>query len=225
MGGREGLVDTAVRTSKSGYLQRRLINALSELETQYDGTVRDTSDTIVQFEFGEDGTSPVEVASNEDVDIDVEGIADRVVDSEFASEAEKAEFLGVQEPPTNLSSTARPGRWSRMTEVTEAVRESVEGTELPRRLKERVYDTIEDRDGVTAEQVEGDRDRRRVQLSRDTHRPLDPVGTVSAQSIGEPGTQMTMNTFHYAGVAEMDVTQGLPGSSSWWTPGRRRTRR
>jgi len=118
MGGREGLVDTAVRTSKSGYLQRRLINALSELETQYDGTVRDTSDTIVQFEFGEDGTSPVEVASNEDVDIDVEGIADRVVDSEFASEAEKAEFLGVQEPPTNLSSTARPGRWSRMTEVT-----------------------------------------------------------------------------------------------------------
>ncbi|MFW5929668.1 MAG: DNA-directed RNA polymerase subunit A'', partial [Halobacteriota archaeon] len=40
--------------------------------------------------------------------------------------------------------------------------------------------------------------------------PLEPVGTVSAQSIGEPGTQMTMNTFHYAGVAEIDVTQGLP---------------
>ncbi len=66
MGGREGLVDTAVRTSKSGYLQRRLINALSELETQYDGTVRDTSDTIVQFEFGEDGTSPVKVSSGEE---------------------------------------------------------------------------------------------------------------------------------------------------------------
>ncbi|ERG98639.1 MAG: DNA-directed RNA polymerase subunit A [Haloquadratum sp. J07HQX50] len=60
MGGREGLVDTAVRTSKSGYLQRRLINALSELEAQYDGTVRDTSNNIVQFEFGEDSTSPVE---------------------------------------------------------------------------------------------------------------------------------------------------------------------
>ncbi len=64
MGGREGLVDTAVRTSKSGYLQRRLINALSELEAQYDGTVRDTSGTIVQFEFGEDGTSPVDVSSS-----------------------------------------------------------------------------------------------------------------------------------------------------------------
>ena len=107
MGGREGLVDTAVRTSKSGYLQRRLINALSELEAQYDGTVRDTSDTIVQFEFGEDGTSPVEVSSAEDGSpVDVETIADQVLESEFEDDAERAEFLGEQEPPTNLSEHA-----------------------------------------------------------------------------------------------------------------------
>ncbi|WP_137283925.1 DNA-directed RNA polymerase subunit A' [Halorussus salinisoli] len=103
MGGREGLVDTAVRTSKSGYLQRRLINALSELETQYDGTVRDTSDTIVQFEFGEDGTSPVKVSSNEESDIDVEQIADRVLEEEFGSDERRREFLGEKKPPTNLS--------------------------------------------------------------------------------------------------------------------------
>ncbi|WP_435180271.1 DNA-directed RNA polymerase subunit A' [Halorussus sp. AFM4] len=103
MGGREGLVDTAVRTSKSGYLQRRLINALSELETQYDGTVRDTSDTIVQFEFGEDGTSPVKVASNEESDIDVDQIADRILEEEFGSDERKREFLGEKRPPTNLS--------------------------------------------------------------------------------------------------------------------------
>jgi DNA-directed RNA polymerase subunit A' len=109
MGGREGLVDTAVRTSKSGYLQRRLINALSELEAQYDGTVRDTSGTIVQFEFGEDSTSPVKVSSSEDNDIDVGHIADRILDNEFADEAEKARFLGTQEPPTNLSEYAGPG--------------------------------------------------------------------------------------------------------------------
>jgi len=107
MGGREGLVDTAVRTSKSGYLQRRLINALSELEAQYDGTVRDTSDTIVQFEFGEDGTSPVEVSSDEtEPAVDVENIADRVLESEFADEAEKAKFLGDEREPTNLSEHA-----------------------------------------------------------------------------------------------------------------------
>src|SRR6056297_2697621 len=104
MGGREGLVDTAVRTSKSGYLQRRLINALSELETQYDGTVRDTSDTIVQFEFGEDGTSPVEVSSGmDDAAVDVEGIADQVLDAEFESETEKEQFIGEKRKPTNLS--------------------------------------------------------------------------------------------------------------------------
>jgi DNA-directed RNA polymerase subunit A' len=104
MGGREGLVDTAVRTSKSGYLQRRLINALSELETQYDGTVRDTSDNIVQFEFGEDGTSPSKVASDADADVDVEAIADRVMAAEFDGE-ERAAFLS-SERPTNLSEYA-----------------------------------------------------------------------------------------------------------------------
>jgi len=103
MGGREGLVDTAVRTSKSGYLQRRLINALSELEVQYDGTVRDTSDRVVQFEFGEDGTSPVKVSSSEDFEVDVEGITDRVLDAEFDSDSEKEAFLTPSEPPTNLS--------------------------------------------------------------------------------------------------------------------------
>jgi DNA-directed RNA polymerase subunit A' len=103
MGGREGLVDTAVRTSKSGYLQRRLINALSELETQYDGTVRDTGDKVVQFEFGEDGTSPVKVSSDEANDIDVERIADRIMEAEFDSAAEREEFVGREEPPTNLS--------------------------------------------------------------------------------------------------------------------------
>ena len=107
MGGREGLVDTAVRTSKSGYLQRRLINALSELEAQYDGTVRDTSDGVVQFEFGEDGTSPVEVSSDEtDPAVDVAEIADRVLDSEFEDEQEKQTFLGEGFEPTNISEHA-----------------------------------------------------------------------------------------------------------------------
>jgi DNA-directed RNA polymerase subunit A' len=106
MGGREGLVDTAVRTSKSGYLQRRLINALSELETQYDGTVRDTADRVVQFEFGEDGTSPVQVSSSETFDIDIDQIADRVIEAEFDSEEEKQDFLGEDALPTNLSEHA-----------------------------------------------------------------------------------------------------------------------
>ena len=92
MGGREGLVDTAVRTSKSGYLQRRLINALQELEAQYDGTVRNAEKDIVQFEYGEDGVDPMKMPKEGDVDVDA--IVDRVLDAEFDDERAKAEFAG-----------------------------------------------------------------------------------------------------------------------------------
>ncbi len=93
--------------------------------------------------------------------------------------------------------------------VSEDIEAVVEDTELPRRLKDEVYSTIEDREvGVEdADRIAQAVESRYMQTRVD---PLDPVGTVSAQSIGEPGTQMTMNTFHYAGVAEIDVTQGLP---------------
>jgi len=69
IGGREGLVDTAIRTSQSGYLQRRLINALQDLEVRYDGTVKETRGIIVQFSYGEDGvdTSRKDYASPENV--------------------------------------------------------------------------------------------------------------------------------------------------------------
>ncbi|WP_339105067.1 DNA-directed RNA polymerase subunit A'' [Haloterrigena salinisoli] len=86
----------------------------------------------------------------------------------------------------------------------------VEDTDLPRRLKDEVYETLEGRGDATVE--DADELAKAVEdRYLDTRvDPLDPVGTVSAQSIGEPGTQLTMNTFHYAGVAEIDVTQGLP---------------
>ncbi len=55
MTGRDSLMDTALRTPKSGYLYRRLANALQDLRVEYDGTVRDASNKIVQFAYGEDG--------------------------------------------------------------------------------------------------------------------------------------------------------------------------
>jgi len=93
--------------------------------------------------------------------------------------------------------------------VSDDIEAVVEDTELPRRLKDEVYSAVEER-GVGVE--DADRIAQAVESRYMQTRvdPLDPVGTVSAQSIGEPGTQMTMNTFHYAGVAEIDVTQGLP---------------
>ncbi|SDK42060.1 DNA-directed RNA polymerase subunit A'' [Natronorubrum texcoconense] len=86
----------------------------------------------------------------------------------------------------------------------------VEDTNLPRRLKDEVYETLEDRGDATVEDADELSKAVEARYMDTRVDPLDPVGTVSAQSIGEPGTQLTMNTFHYAGVAEIDVTQGLP---------------
>jgi len=55
MTGRDSLMDTALRTPKSGYFYRRLVSALQDLKVEYDGTVRDSSENIVQFSFGDDG--------------------------------------------------------------------------------------------------------------------------------------------------------------------------
>lgn len=108
MTGRDGLMDTALRTPKSGYLYRRLANALQDLIAEYDGTIRDASDNIVQFIYGDDGL--------------------------------------------DVSQIHKKGKLA----------------------------------------------------------PGEAVGLITAQSFGEPSTQMALNVFHSAGVAEMQVTQGLP---------------
>ena len=69
MGGREGLVDTAVRTQQSGYMQRRLINALEHIRVEYDRTVRDPHGNIIQFLYGEDGIDPAKSDHGDAVNI------------------------------------------------------------------------------------------------------------------------------------------------------------
>ncbi|MEM4850831.1 MAG: DNA-directed RNA polymerase subunit A' [Desulfurococcaceae archaeon] len=68
--GREGLIDTAVRTSQSGYMQRRLINALQDLKVLYDGTVRTASGEVVQLLYGEDGVDPMKSDHGKAVNVD-----------------------------------------------------------------------------------------------------------------------------------------------------------
>ncbi|OLS23181.1 MAG: DNA-directed RNA polymerase subunit A' [Candidatus Heimdallarchaeota archaeon LC_2] len=70
-GGREGLVDTAVRTSSSGYMQRRLVNAMQDLSSQYDKTVRNSTGAIIQFQFGDDNIDPAKSDHGKAVNIDV----------------------------------------------------------------------------------------------------------------------------------------------------------
>ena len=71
MGGREGLVDTAVRTSTSGYMQRRLVNALQDMIVENDGTVRNSDKNIIQFHYGDDGIDPMHTDHSDAVNLDV----------------------------------------------------------------------------------------------------------------------------------------------------------
>ena len=80
MGGREGLVDTAVRTQQSGYMQRRLINALEHLKIEYDQTVRDPHGNIIQYLYGEDGIDPSKSDHGEAVNIS------RLIESESVND-------------------------------------------------------------------------------------------------------------------------------------------
>lgn len=63
MGGREGLIDTAVKTSETGYIQRRLVKAMEDVKVNYDNTVRNANGSIIQFIYGEDGMDGTKIES------------------------------------------------------------------------------------------------------------------------------------------------------------------
>jgi DNA-directed RNA polymerase subunit A' len=180
MGGREGLVDTAVRTQQSGYMQRRLINALEHLKIEYDQTVRDPHGNIVQYLYGEDGIDPAKSDHGEAVNIS------RLIEAEsIVDEGRKATEDVIKDIIAKYAENLNPRMKAGLEKALLENRLSKEGVE---KVMKKVLDLI---DRALAE-------------------PGEAVGVVTAQSIGEPGTQMTLRTFHFAGVKERNVTLGLP---------------
>jgi DNA-directed RNA polymerase subunit A' len=181
MGGREGLVDTAVRTQQSGYMQRRLVNALEHLKVEYDLTVRDPNGNIIQFKYGEDGIDPAK--SDHGRAVNLERLVDTVALSSDSSKA--AAESTIERTVEKHSSELNP-------RLRQDLLESLKGSKLDPKSVEKVCERV-------------------VELvKKGTVEPGEASGIVAAQSIGEPGTQMTLRTFHFAGVKERDVTLGLP---------------
>ncbi|RMW39734.1 MAG: DNA-directed RNA polymerase subunit A' [Nitrosopumilus sp.] len=180
MGGREGLVDTAVRTQQSGYMQRRLINALEHIRLEYDGTVRDPHGHIVQFLYGEDGI---------DVQKSDHGMAfnpSRLIESQkIIDSGKKATKEEIETLAKKYTKTFNP-------RLTTLVTDTLLNSELSK-------------DGVEAVCKKG-----LLLYNKAKVEPGQAVGIITAQSIGEPGTQMTLRTFHFAGIKERNVTLGLP---------------
>ncbi len=180
-GGREGLVDTAVRTQQSGYMQRRLINALEFLKVEHDGTVRNSKGDIVQFRYGDDGIDPAKSDHGKAINIK------RLIDT--------------------LKLTMAKGKPATKTFIKQALLK-IENELTPQLINE--LRTSASKTKLTIKAF-----NQLIQIVLTSYKtgqvePGEAVGIVAAQSIGEPGTQMTLRTFHYAGIKEMNVTLGLP---------------
>ncbi|XP_057805487.1 LOW QUALITY PROTEIN: DNA-directed RNA polymerase II subunit RPB1-like [Salvia miltiorrhiza] len=283
MGGREGLIDTAVKTSETGYIQRRLVKAMEDIMVKYDGTVRNSLGDVIQFLYGEDGMDAVWIESqpleslklkrsdfNDMYKYEIdhpnwnpnymlpEAVEDlktiREIRSVFDAEVQKLEAdryqLGTEIATTGDNSWPLPVNIKRLVlnaqktfrvdfrrpsdmhpmEIVEAV------DKLQERLKVVVGDdylSLEAQKNATLffnillrSALASKRVLKEYRLTREAFDWVvgeiesrflqslvaagEMIGCVAAQSIGEPATQMTLNTFHYAGVSAKNVTLGVP---------------
>uniref|UniRef100_H9Z7E8 DNA-directed RNA polymerase subunit n=1 Tax=Macaca mulatta TaxID=9544 RepID=H9Z7E8_MACMU len=278
MAGREGLVDTAVKTSRSGYLQRCIIKHLEGLVVQYDLTVRDSDGSVVQFLYGEDGLDipktqflqPKQfpfLASNYEVIMKSQHLHEVLsrADPKKALRHFRAikkwqskhpntllrrgAFLSYSQKiqaavkALNLESENRNGRspgtqemlrmWYELDEESRRKYQKKAATcpdpslsvwrpdiyfaSVSETFETKVDDYSQEWAAQTEKSYEKselslDRLRTLLQLKwqRSLCEPGEAVGLLAAQSIGEPSTQMTLNTFHFAGRGEMNVTLGIP---------------
>ncbi|XP_030852023.1 DNA-directed RNA polymerase I subunit RPA1-like [Strongylocentrotus purpuratus] len=280
MAGREGLVDTAVKTSRSGYLQRCIIKHLEGLVVNYDQTVRDSDGSIVQFQYGEDGLDILRTPflHKEQFQFLIENAnAHLPSQSKYRgpvndpSQAEKL-FRKIKRWKEKHSDSSRSERRSpflefchkeypsilenaqsdednvrkaynkakkriirRWREVTDRHRYEKKTAPCPdpvscqmrpdrhlgaisEKLESLLQDyldsrlpTSDDADGTKREDEETKlKNMMYSKYQRALCDPGEAVGLLAAQSIGEPSTQMTLNTFHFAGRGDMNVTLGIP---------------
>lgn len=226
MAGREGLIDTAVKTSRSGYLQRCLIKGMEGLGVAYDTSVRDSDGSLIQFLYGEDGLditkqtyltdfgfmlrnreSQLAQVSYADMNSSVlfEHKDDIIKQMRSAIKSSSNQSASVVDPVTAYLDPARfafatsEKFFKAMTDYTKANQDGL--------IREKGSSASSRESGIarkTAEKIIA------AKYIRSLVAPGEAVGIVAGQSVGEPSTQMTLNTFHLAGHSAKNVTLGIP---------------
>lgn len=272
MGGRIGLIDTAVKTSTTGYIQRRLVKSMEDDVSMYDGTVRNNKNKIIQFSYGEDNMDtckiefqniPLPEMKTEQIynhyymdyelglftdevnrrikeqhtacvakcklwtdfmvesrDVLVHNVFDRRSETKIQCPVAITYMMTNVEHQLNLSKQIKVDFTPlEAYELIDLYYQQLEllGAYKPTLLfkityyyflspKELLFLKHFTKAALTLllEQIV-------LQYKRAIINPGETVGIVAAQSIGEPTTQMTLNTFHFAGVAsKSNVTRGVP---------------
>lgn len=236
MGGREGLVDTAVKTAETGYMQRRLMKALEDLSVKYDYSVRSSTGEIAQLIYGDDALEPMKMEEGMQPVSYVKLLNNaRQTCRDKATALNSEHFIPVA---TEVLESIKGNHLPSFEEFKKRTlafihKIATESASLQERLQSECLHPPAHK-AITADfyssavletglsnALKGIQDMSEGQLRgllelcwrRYEHAlvaPGEAVGAVAAQSIGEPGTQMTLKTFHFAGVASMNITLGVP---------------
>ena len=237
MGGREGIVDTAVKTAATGYIQRREIKAMESHTVRYDGTVRNASDEIVQFVYGAAGfdASRIERIKLSWLKAPVEQVRREFGDAADAILAERdlvlrnANVLGTEmDERTTLPFSPERILKTFETQIRKSPATRAQQKDIRRACAQ--FDKWIDKQthsatlrfvcrtifphSLLSRAAPDEIDKLRALLAKHATQANvaagEAVGCIGAQSIGEPTTQMTLNTFHFAGCASKNVTLGIP---------------
>ncbi|CAL4127007.1 unnamed protein product, partial [Meganyctiphanes norvegica] len=211
MGGREGLVDTAVKTAETGYMQRRLVKSLEDLYVGYDRTVRNSTQDVIQFKFGGDGLDPSEMEGTE-CPINLERVFDHVRALNLHTDEEPLTGQEIIELTKNYldMDIVKDMSIETKTEIKAFMEKFAKRVEKVHSRFNPSLKVVSHVERLTVSQLTSFMESC---LTRDQQAVMEPgtaVGALCAQSIGEPGTQMTLKTFHFAGVAAMNITLGVP---------------
>jgi DNA-directed RNA polymerase III subunit RPC1 len=231
MAGREGLVDTAVKTAETGYIYRRLMKAMEDLSVKYDYTVRNSKGDIVQLHYGEDTLDPLLMEGPNSTPINFAAMWTRIVHRAAETAATMEADRTTEQRLTTTSPQMRPqdlrDLCQRLVEAPALAKTSpkfrtdllqfwtgkakqLEGFHKNRVLTPTDLDWLKEVTGVTEANVRTFFGQCAVKYQQKRCEPGTACGAIAAQSVGEPSTQMTLRTFHFAGVASMSITQGVP---------------
>ncbi|KAL2170041.1 hypothetical protein VTG60DRAFT_5381 [Thermothelomyces hinnuleus] len=223
MAGREGLIDTAVKTSRSGYLQRCLIKGMEGLRVSYDSSVRDSDGSVVQFLFGEDGIDISKQKYLNDFEFVLRNLDSQLPQIRYHEPGTQALFEHKDEVMKRMKSAIRS---SNTRNPLDPVTAELDPSAFAFATSEKFYTKLMDyvktnKDGLIKDKKGPEKQKGLIarktaekilaaKYIRSLVEPGEAVGIVAGQSVGEPSTQMTLNTFHLAGHSAKNVTLGIP---------------